>query len=160
MATKWHRGCQVVICKPHAETTAHRQIRDVSRAVASTTSDWHIACFGNGRCRCRQFQGRGASCNLSHPSSPSSGFPARGRLRATRKPTGATTTRPRNRLPWKSWPSGFRWRAALHNESSPGRLPVRTPPRREGCHGAIRSPLPANFLPAGFFLAFYQLALS
>ena len=122
------------------------------------TCGWHVPCFRESTGR----SSRQRSWTASRPNSRNTGSPT-GRVRpmAVRWNVAPTNRRPRrNRKRWTRWPSACPRRAAFTDRGD-------SPRRMHNLAGAAvgpnsswsavgvpadRSPLPAIFLPAGFFL--------
>src|SRR5690348_16668686 len=126
----------------------------VRRMIRSATICWHIACFWNKQ-EPLPLSGRGVSWKRSLPNSRATGSPASRRTWNTRETIAVMTTRTRNRPPWKRWPIASPQRAAFFKAFAGPRNSSACPHEAgRWSLDPLKSPLPAQFLPAGFFLFF------
>ena len=141
------------------ESIFHRGTPNVCGIFDAANGSWHTYCLGVSRNPLAPTQ---RSWTPSLPNSRNTGSPARVRRR-TSAPVAAARIccRLRSRKPWRNSPSASARRAAFtDNPLHIGRRadPAQRLHRRRGKRRTTRSPLPATFLPAGFFLRSFTQA--
>jgi hypothetical protein len=122
---------------------------------------WHMYCLAVFKTHLDPTQ---RSWMPSRPNSRNTGSQVRDRRRTSESVAGAAMIfcRPRSRKPWRNSPSASTRRAAftdrpIHPYRSGG-LAQRLHRRGRATLRTVRSPLPATFLPAGFFLVVVRAA--
>jgi hypothetical protein len=149
MSIGWRRGVTASLvpkCALHRGTPRTHALRKLGSAW------WHTYCLAVSRNPPHPIH---RSWTPSRPNSRNTGSPARNCRRTSAVVVAAMVCcRRHNRKPWRNSPSASTRRAASTDTRTHRRRSRLAHRLQRGCAGrrAVRSPLPAIFLPAGFFL--------